>query len=156
MNAQDSLRLARRFIELPAQKRHLFLEALKAENVDFSLFPIASDVQVAGRDALSYAQQRMWFAWQLDPRGSAYNLPMAVKLLGEVDRQALQQAVDSLLGRHETLRTVFREQDDQVLQHVLDAGEVRSNSSTFQRSKTLSATGGSTRSPVPKPLPRSI
>ena len=125
MNAQDSLRLARRFIELPAQKRHLFLEALKAENVDFSLFPIASDVQVAGRDALSYAQQRMWFAWQLDPRGSAYNLPMAVKLLGEVDRQALQQAVDSLLGRHETLRTVFREQDDQVLQHVLDAGEVR-------------------------------
>ncbi|TFY88819.1 amino acid adenylation domain-containing protein [Pseudomonas kairouanensis] len=124
MNTQDSLRLARRFIELPAQKRSLFLKALESENVDFSLFPIASDVQVAGRDALSYAQQRMWFAWQLDPRGSAYHLPMAVKLQGALDADALQRAVDALVMRHESLRTVFREQDDQVVQHVVDASQV--------------------------------
>lgn len=124
MNTQDSLRLARRFIELAPQKRQLFLKALEAENVDFSLFPIASNVQVADRDALSYAQQRMWFAWQLNPRGCAYHLPMAVKLRGSVNLQALQRAVDALVKRHESLRTVFRERDDQVVQHVLEAGHV--------------------------------
>ena len=118
MNAQDSLKLARRFIELPAGKRRLFLDAMKGEGVDFALLPIAAGVQVPARDSLSYAQQRMWFAWQLDPHSGAYNLPLAVKLRGVLDVPALQSAIDTLVQRHEALRTVFREADDQVRQCV--------------------------------------
>lgn len=119
MNAQDSLKLARRFIELPTEKRPLFLEALRKEGVDFSQFPIPANATSSERDGLSYAQGRMWFLWQLDPQGAAYNLPMAVRLKGELDNHALQQAFDALVARHETLRTLFEQSDGQVRQRVL-------------------------------------
>ncbi|HGE2389074.1 TPA: non-ribosomal peptide synthase/polyketide synthase [Pseudomonas aeruginosa] len=120
MNAEDSLKLARRFIELPVEKRRVFLETLRGEGIDFSLFPIPAGVSSAERDRLSYAQQRMWFLWHLEPQSGAYNLPSAVRLNGPLDRQALECAFASLVQRHETLRTVFpRGADDSLAQAPL-------------------------------------
>ncbi|SFY15263.1 non-ribosomal peptide synthetase, partial [Pseudomonas sp. NFPP16] len=121
MNAEDSLKLARRFIELPLEKRRLFLKALDKEGVDFSLLPIPAGVAVPDRQALSYAQQRMWFLWQLDPQSAAYNLPNAVRLSGPLDRAVLAQAFDWLLERHESLRTVFALEDDEPRQVIQEA-----------------------------------
>ncbi|MEX3777264.1 non-ribosomal peptide synthase/polyketide synthase [Pseudomonas sp. MYb118] len=118
MNAEDSLKLARRFIGLPVEKRQLFLAALHKEGVDFARFPIPEGVEAEDRQALSYAQQRMWFLWQLDPRSGAYNLPGAVRLKGRLNRAALEQAFASLVARHETLRTVFQRQADESLLQV--------------------------------------
>ncbi|ONH53328.1 non-ribosomal peptide synthase domain TIGR01720/amino acid adenylation domain-containing protein [Pseudomonas cedrina] len=118
MNAEDSLKLARRFIGLPLEKRQLFLQALQKEGVDFSRFPIPAGVEVEDRQAPSYAQQRMWVLWQLDPASGAYNLPGAVRLKGTLDLGALEQAFASLVARHETLRTVFRRQADERLMQV--------------------------------------
>ncbi|RON47134.1 non-ribosomal peptide synthetase [Pseudomonas frederiksbergensis] len=117
MNAEDSLKLARRFIGLPLEKRQMFLAALHKEGVDFSQFPIPAGVEAEDRQALSYAQQRMWFLWHLDPQSGAYNLPAAVRLTGRLNQAALEQAFASLIERHETLRTVFQQQpDDSLLQ----------------------------------------
>nr|BFD43331.1 non-ribosomal peptide synthetase [Pseudomonas sp. FFPRI_1] len=121
MNAEDSLKLARRFIELPLEKRRLFLKALDKEGVDFSLLPIPAGVTVPDRQALSYAQQRMWFLWQLDPQSAAYNLPNAVRLSGPLDKVLLAQAFNWLLERHESLRTVFALEDDEPRQVIRDA-----------------------------------
>ncbi|MFL1491454.1 non-ribosomal peptide synthase/polyketide synthase [Pseudomonas antarctica] len=118
MNAEDSLKLARRFIGLPLEKRHVFLQALQKEGVDFSRFPIPAGVEAQDRQALSYAQQRMWFLWQLDPASGAYNLPGAVRLKGVLSLRALEQAFASLVARHETLRTVFQRQADERLEQV--------------------------------------
>ncbi|OIN46674.1 non-ribosomal peptide synthetase [Pseudomonas azotoformans] len=118
MNAEDSLKLARRFIGLPLEKRQLFLQALQKEGVDFSRFPIPAGVEAQDRQALSYAQQRMWFLWQLDPASGAYNLPGAVRLKGALSLGALEQAFASLVTRHETLRTVFQRQADERLMQV--------------------------------------
>ncbi len=118
MNAEDSLKLARRFIGLPLEKRQLFLQALQKEGVDFSRFPIPAGVEAEDRQALSYAQQRMWFLWQLDPASGAYNLPGAVRLKGTLDLEAMEQAFASLVARHETLRTVFQRQSDERLLQV--------------------------------------
>ena len=118
MNAEDSLKLARRFIGLPLEKRQLFLQALQKEGVDFSRFPIPAGVEVEDRQALSYAQQRMWFLWQLDPASGAYNLPGAVRLNGALSLSAMEQAFASLVARHETLRTVFQRQADERLLQV--------------------------------------
>ncbi|MBF8667868.1 amino acid adenylation domain-containing protein [Pseudomonas putida] len=118
MNADQTLKLARRFIELSPDKRRLFLKALQGEGMDFSVLPIAPGVEVAERDQLSYAQRRMWFLWQLDPQGAAYNLPMAVRLHGPLDLAALQYAFDALVARHETLRTRFVADGDDVRQQV--------------------------------------
>ncbi|WP_259740968.1 non-ribosomal peptide synthase/polyketide synthase, partial [Pseudomonas poae] len=118
MNAEDSLKLARRFIGLPLEKRQVFLQALQKEGVDFSRFPIPAGVEVEDRQALSYAQQRMWFLWQLDPASAAYNLPGAVRLKGDLNVHAMEQAFASLVARHETLRTVFQRQADDRLEQV--------------------------------------
>ncbi|MGY2290395.1 non-ribosomal peptide synthetase [Pseudomonas sp. SDO528_S397] len=118
MNAEDSLKLARRFIGLPLEKRQVFLQALHREGLDFSRFPIPAGVEAEDRQALSYAQQRMWFLWQLDPASGAYNLPGAVRLKGALNLQAMEQAFASLVARHETLRTVFQRQADDRLWQV--------------------------------------
>ncbi|WP_282362188.1 non-ribosomal peptide synthetase, partial [Pseudomonas sp. PS01300] len=118
MNAEKSLQLACRFIELAPEKRSLFLQALSKEGLDFSQFPIPAGVQVPDRQALSYAQQRMWFLWQLDPHSGAYNLPGAVRLNGVLDVAALERAFSLLVARHEVLRTVFRSQPDGSVQQV--------------------------------------
>jgi amino acid adenylation domain-containing protein/non-ribosomal peptide synthase protein (TIGR01720 family) len=118
MNAEDSLKLARRFIGLPLEKRQMFLAALQKEGVDFARFPIPADVEAEDRQALSHAQQRMWFLWQLDPQSGAYNLPGAVRLTGKLNLPALEQAFASLVERHETLRTVYQRQTDDTLLQV--------------------------------------
>ncbi|WBM34629.1 non-ribosomal peptide synthase/polyketide synthase [Pseudomonas sp. NY11382] len=124
MNAEKSLLLARRFIELPQDKRGVFLETLAREGIDFSQFPIPAGVQAPDRQGLSYAQQRMWVLWQMDPQSGAYNLPGAVRLTGQLDESALEQAFASLLARHQSLTTVFEVQpDDSLLQVYRPVGE---------------------------------
>ncbi|MBA6117883.1 MULTISPECIES: non-ribosomal peptide synthetase [Pseudomonas] len=113
-----SHKLARRFIELPLEKRRIFFAALRDEQVDFTSYPIPDCSGVPGRDHLSYAQQRMWFLWQLEPDSAAYNLPGAVRLLGSLNRAALDLAFADLVQRHECLRTTFEEVDGQALQRV--------------------------------------
>ncbi|MEK1939609.1 MAG: amino acid adenylation domain-containing protein [Pseudomonas sp.] len=112
--------LARRFIELPAEKRRLFLAALQAEQIDFAQYPIVPVPGHADRDQLSYAQQRMWFLWQLEPHSAAYNLPSAVRLLGPLNCHALEQSFQALVQRHESLRTTFVQRGEQGWQQVAE------------------------------------
>jgi len=60
---------------------------------------------------LSNAQKRLWTLEQLAPGLVAYNLPSAIKLPADIDQEAMHKAVQSLLTRHESLRTYFIEQD---------------------------------------------
>ncbi|MFB7721388.1 amino acid adenylation domain-containing protein [Nocardia sp. NPDC056100] len=70
---------------------------------------------------LSLAQQRMWFVNQLDTANSAYNVPAALRLHGELDTGALALAVRDVVARHESLRTVYPEADGIAHQVVLPA-----------------------------------
>jgi amino acid adenylation domain-containing protein len=56
---------------------------------------------------VSFAQQRLWFINQLEPESAAYNVPIGLRVTGELDVTALEQAFDDLIERHETLRTTF-------------------------------------------------
>lgn len=118
MIPEHAQKLARRFVELPLEKRRLFLDGMRREDIDFALLPIPSCEGLAERDGLSYAQLRMWFLWQLDPHSAAYNLPMSVCLNGVLDLPLLEQAFSQLVARHESLRTTFGQDGDRVFQRV--------------------------------------
>jgi len=58
--------------------------------------------------ALSFAQQRLWFLDQLDAAaGAAFHMPVGLRLQGRLDQPALRAALDRIVARHESLRTVF-------------------------------------------------
>ncbi|MFE0464901.1 amino acid adenylation domain-containing protein, partial [Kitasatospora sp. NPDC058965] len=67
---------------------------------------------------LSYAQQRLWFLNRFADSGAAYNIPIALRLTGDLDLPALRLALRDLLVRHESLRTVFPELDGTAHQLV--------------------------------------
>ncbi|MEU6482647.1 amino acid adenylation domain-containing protein [Streptomyces sp. NPDC046887] len=71
---------------------------------------------------LSYAQQRLWLLNRLDGAGDTYNVPMALRLTGSLDPDALTAALADLVDRHETLRTVYPEARGVPCQLVRDAG----------------------------------
>ncbi len=73
---------------------------------------------------LSFAQQRMWFLNQFDTSASAYNIPAAIRLSGDLDVTALRQAVEDIIARHEILRTIYPQTPDGPVQRVLAPHEV--------------------------------
>ncbi|MDR0281377.1 MAG: amino acid adenylation domain-containing protein, partial [Paucimonas sp.] len=114
----------RQQLDLELSLRDLF------ESADLAAFAAAAEqgpaskapaLVRADRDqplALSYAQQRQWFLWQLEPHSAAYNIPVALRLDGALDIEALESSFSALIARHETLRTTFRQDGEQAVQIV--------------------------------------
>ncbi|MCK6550476.1 amino acid adenylation domain-containing protein, partial [Myxococcota bacterium] len=70
---------------------------------------------------LSFPQQRIWFLDQFEGETGAYNVPVALRLSGTVDVEALDAALASIVRRHEVLRTTFPVVDGQPRQRIGDA-----------------------------------
>ena len=73
---------------------------------------------------LSFAQQRLWFLQRLEPGSAAYNVPFAARLTGVLDVAAMQRALQTIVDRHESLRTTFAEMDDAPVQVVAGSSSV--------------------------------
>ena len=73
---------------------------------------------------LSFAQQRLWFLDQLEPGSSAYNIARVLRLSGPLNEAALQKALEGMVARHESLRTVFVTVEGSPVQVIQAAGRL--------------------------------
>ena len=80
---------------------------IKTQSPDAALPEIKSlaDDQVA---PLSFAQERLWFLDKLEPNSPVYNIPIALRLQGKLDQNALKQSMIHIVQRHEVLRSCFK------------------------------------------------
>jgi amino acid adenylation domain-containing protein len=69
----------------------------------------------------SFAQQRLWFIDQLLPNDSNYVIPIVFRLAGSLHRSHLQQSLQSIVHRHESLRTTFDIIDGELVQVIASA-----------------------------------
>ncbi|HEX7239483.1 MAG TPA: amino acid adenylation domain-containing protein, partial [Longimicrobiaceae bacterium] len=67
---------------------------------------------------LSSAQRQLWLVDQLEEQRAAYNVAVGVRLEGRLDRDVLARALEAVVDRHESLRTVFAERDGEPVQVV--------------------------------------
>jgi len=92
--------------ELTERKAEI-LAALRATETQkraaVPLEPIARD----GDLPLSFSQERLWFLHQVTPESAAYNIVSSLRFERGVDAGALEQSLNALIERHETLRTTF-------------------------------------------------
>ncbi|MGF6097386.1 amino acid adenylation domain-containing protein [Pseudomonas sp. 18175] len=123
-NQSAAHRIARRFVLMPQDKRRLYLEKMAEENLSPANLPVPECQSALDTLPLSYAQERLWFLWQLEPDSAAYNLPRALRMRGQLDLESLGLAFDALVARHQPLRTVFALRDGKACQVILPPSRV--------------------------------
>ncbi len=99
--------------------------AVRVEEIrraDLPVLPPVVPVERTGALPLSFAQERLWFIDQLEPGSAVYNIPMAWRLGGALDRAALERALGEIVRRHEALRTTFKEVEGSPVQVVAPFG----------------------------------
>jgi amino acid adenylation domain-containing protein len=74
---------------------------------------------------LSYAQQRLWILDQLLPGSPLYNIPAVIRLEGNLSIPALEHSLEKIVARHESLRTVFRQNGGRPVQEILPDLKIR-------------------------------
>jgi len=100
------------------ERLHARMAALRAGAPAADGIPRRGD---AGPAPLSFAQEQIWLQHQVDGDGTLFNVPVALRLHGALDRGALRRALDEIVRRHELLRTVVELREEGPVQVVLPA-----------------------------------
>src|SRR5579859_7375449 len=80
------------------------------------------------RKKASYGQERMWVLAQLHPESAAYNVRGAVRLVGTLNKVAVEESFSTIIARHEVLRTNFEFIDGLVMQIIHPAQRLKLDS----------------------------
>jgi len=108
----------RQIARLSAKQRALFELRLAQLRADRPRDIIGRRSSGSGFFPLSFSQQRLWFVDQFESGSAFYNIPYAVRVKGPLHAEVLVGALGAAVRRHESLRTVFGQQNSQPVQIV--------------------------------------
>ena len=112
--------LSHRIATLSPEERALLELQLKNREAARATRRVIPHRGAIGACPLSFAQQRLWFLDQLEPASPVYNVVKAVRVNGRFDVDVLQQTLDTIVARHEVLRTTFPAVDDNPVQKIAE------------------------------------
>ncbi|MBI1890864.1 MAG: non-ribosomal peptide synthase/polyketide synthase [Burkholderiales bacterium] len=109
---------------------HTTIESLaeflgSVESSGQSVLPPVVKREEQGRIPLSLDQKPYWFLHQLEGGSYTYNIPLAMRLNGALNVDALEKSFDALIARHEALRTVFPMNDGEPAQEILPSWQFK-------------------------------
>jgi len=109
-------------------KRQAVLERLLKGKipVDFKAKPIPKR-KVFSPVPLSFAQKRLWVLDRLVPGNAFYNFPTALRLQGTIDLPVFERSINELIRRHESLRTIFKMENEEPVQVILAKLQIKVN-----------------------------
>ena len=90
--------------------------------------PLESVINTVARTEdlpLSFAQQRMWFLYQMDQQNSAYNEALTIRLTGRLNIDILEQTINAIIQRHESLRTTFPMVEGKPIQKIAPSLKIK-------------------------------
>ena len=113
--------IAKKLANLTPEKRSAFIKLLKKEGIDPTKLPIIPTNRESKPTPLSWGQERLWFLDQFEENSTTYNLLLGVTINGTLDIGTLQKSLDTIIERHEVLRTNFQEIDGHAVQIIKPA-----------------------------------
>ena len=119
MDNQQLQLLAQRFIQLDLEQQKTFLNGMRAQGIEPDVLPIPKRPDSTDTLAPSFSQQRQWFLWQFNPESDAYHIKSSLKLTGQFDLDKVQKSISYLVNRQASLRTVFKQDENGVMQQVI-------------------------------------
>ncbi|MBS9439589.1 amino acid adenylation domain-containing protein [Photorhabdus noenieputensis] len=119
-----AVKLSKGFPILSEQQKELFDLLLKKKGIQLAE---KEKIQPTTQSEipLSLAQERIWFLHQLEPNSAFYNTPFVIKLKGQLDYSALEMAVQTVIDRHEILRTIFPTENNMPLQKIMPSLSIK-------------------------------
>ncbi len=112
--------LAELFDNFTIKKQAVFIKKAKKDD----LFVISKSGEKSAYN-LSSAQERIYYNYELNKASTAFNLPMAWEIVGDFDKNKIENVLKLLIDRHESLRTEFKFENGklhQVVRNTVDFG----------------------------------
>ncbi|NEO48979.1 MAG: amino acid adenylation domain-containing protein [Moorea sp. SIO4A3] len=107
-----------RIAKLSPAKRKLLEHQLKQNLKNTNYQPTITPRENPQSIPLSFSEERMWILDRLEPGNPAYNRPTNIRLTGSLNVEALERAINEIVGRHEVFRTSFIAVDGQPIQAI--------------------------------------
>lgn len=89
-----------------------------------TLLPVLDKPAAVPTIPASSGQRRLWFLEQMEPGSPLYNIPYLIRLSGPLDEAALRRALNTIVSRHESLRTNFKAVGSEPVQVVRPSAEL--------------------------------
>src|SRR5262249_15590917 len=119
--------ISKKNLDLSPKKRALLDKLIQAEGLGAPTshtIPERRTNNSTQKLPLSFAQEAIWLVDQLEPGSAVYNVPCAVRLLGDLNVEGLRQSLNEIVRRHEVLRTSFPIRDGEPVQEIQDIKEL--------------------------------